>query len=106
MNESTSAEAASGGVGPLAGVRVIDAADIRNMLCGKLLADMGAVVLRLDEIGAYRARDHGSDAIRRRDWLNWQAYNAGKQSVLVDLGQPKDRDLVRDLVRGSDVFLE
>ena len=39
---------------PLAGIRVIDSADENGELCGRLLADLGAEVIRVEPSGRRR----------------------------------------------------
>jgi len=40
------------GEGALSGYRVLDLADEKGMLCSKLLADMGASVIKVEKPGA------------------------------------------------------
>src|SRR3954470_10434781 len=86
-------------VGPLQGVRVVEFAGLGpGPFCGMLLADLGADVVRIDRrtalgglIGAL-----GSTSLLDR----------GKRSVALDLKDPADLDVVRALIRRSDVLLE
>ena len=42
--------------GPLAGIVVVDATDSRGEMCGRLLADMGACVLKIEPIKGVNSR--------------------------------------------------
>jgi len=93
--------------GPLAGVRVIDLSRLApgpyaSMLLGDLGADVTLVEAPAGAIaGASRAQ--GEAAERRR------AYNPlgrNKRSIVVNLKTEAGRDLVHELAREADVFLE
>jgi alpha-methylacyl-CoA racemase len=85
--------------GPLAGVRVVEFAGIGpGPLCGMLLADMGAQVLRIDRtvpsgLGIGRPADF--DLTRR-----------GKRTLQIDLKQPAGLALARALVQRADALVE
>jgi crotonobetainyl-CoA:carnitine CoA-transferase CaiB-like acyl-CoA transferase len=64
--------------GALAGVRVLDLADLCGALAGKLLAGLGADVLRLEPPGGDPARALG------RDGAFFRFYHAGKRSLVLD----------------------
>lgn len=66
---------------------------------GMLLADMGATVIRIDRIPAAR---RPIDDITSNDTL----VDRGRQSVSVDLKQPRGRDLVLGIVESADALIE
>jgi 2-methylfumaryl-CoA isomerase len=78
----------------LAGMRVVEAAAfIAGPSCGLHLAQMGAEVIRIDQIGGGpdfqrwpRAPDGGAS-------LYWEGLNKGKKSVALDLTRPEGREL-------------
>jgi crotonobetainyl-CoA:carnitine CoA-transferase CaiB-like acyl-CoA transferase len=80
----------------LDGIRVIDFGQyIAGPLCGMLLADQGADVIRVDPPGG----------------PVWQTpanatWNRGKRSISLDLKQPGDLDTARRLVASADVVIE
>src|SRR5690606_36564883 len=85
--------------GPLAGVRVVEFAGIGPApLCGMLLADMGAEVLRLDRL---EQTDLGVPRPVHLDLAN-----RGKHSLKVDLKSPEGIALALDLVASADVLIE
>jgi crotonobetainyl-CoA:carnitine CoA-transferase CaiB-like acyl-CoA transferase len=89
----------------LHGLRVLDlTTTIAGPHCTRLLADLGARVVKIES--------PGGDLMRTRPPLRegCSAYfgqlNAGKQSVVLDLKQPAAVDVVRRLARDSDVLVE
>lgn len=78
----------------LRGLRVVEGASfVAGPSCGLHLAQMGADVIRFDQIG-------GGPDFRR--WplapgsgasLYWEGLNKGKRSVAIDLGRPEGREL-------------
>lgn len=92
--------------GPLAGVRVVDLTHyMAGPVCTLLLRDLGAEVIKVEpldgepgRLGAYPA-PHGES-------LTFQVHNRGKMSTTVDVKKEEGKEVVRDLVRISDVFVE
>ncbi len=93
---------------PLADVVVLDLADEATVFAGKLLAELGATVARVE--------DAGGDAIRKRPpFLGNQAgierslahllFNAGKKSIALDFGKPASTEVVRRLLGQADVVI-
>jgi crotonobetainyl-CoA:carnitine CoA-transferase CaiB-like acyl-CoA transferase len=85
---------------PLSGLRVLDLTTYTPGPFGtQLLADLGATVLKVER------PPHG-DLERLSVPEYFHAYNRGKHSVALDLKQPGDLALLRDLTREADVFIE
>jgi len=85
--------------GPLAGIRVVEFAGIGPApMCGMLLSDMGAEVLRLDRL---EQMDLGVPRPYHLDLAN-----RGKKSLAVDLKRPEGIALARELVAKADVLVE
>ena len=95
--------------GSLEGVRVIDLTDPRGFLAGKILADMGADVIKLEPPGGDPARCRGpflggvADPERS---LLWLALNTSKRGITLDLAAERGRELYRALIETADVVLE
>ncbi len=93
----------------LSGFRMLDLADEKGALCGKIFADMGADVIKVEPPQGCSTRrippfvDNLPDADRS---LYFIAYQAGKRSVTLNLDSPDGRALFEDLVRKSDFLLE
>ncbi|MEK7715436.1 MAG: CaiB/BaiF CoA-transferase family protein, partial [candidate division NC10 bacterium] len=92
--------------GPLAGVRVLDLTRVlAGPFCAMLLGDMGAEVIKIEEPGK------GDDT---RSWppfaggeaTYFMAVNRNKRSVTLNLKAPEGQEVLKILVRKSDVLLE
>jgi len=80
---------------PLSGVRVVEMAGLAPVpMCGMILADFGAKVIRVDRVGSILPGG-GKDPL-----------GSGKQSIAVNLKSASGVGLVRKLVAASDVLLE
>ena len=95
---------------PLAGVRVLD---LTNVLAGPYccyqLALMGADVIKVERPGGGDlARQLGADPDRNRAGMgiSFLAQNAQKQSVTLNMKDPRGKALLRHLVQGADVLVE
>ncbi|HVM63455.1 MAG TPA: CoA transferase [Acidimicrobiales bacterium] len=86
---------------PLAGLRVVDLTVERGELCARLLADLGADVVKVEPPGGSPARQlpprHGGVSL----W--WALRNAGKRSVVLDL--PAETARLDTLLAASDVLV-
>jgi crotonobetainyl-CoA:carnitine CoA-transferase CaiB-like acyl-CoA transferase len=89
---------------PLDGVRVLDMAEGRGEMCGRILGDLGADVIRVEPPGgaASRAQPPLHDAIS----LRFATHNAGKRSVVVDHESAEGRDRLLRLLDGADIWIE
>ena len=90
--------------GPLDGVRVVELTTmITGPLCGQMLADLGADVVKVE-------RRDGGDMFRA--WrggsysAQFTAYNRNKRSITVDLGSGEGREILLGLAERADVLLE
>jgi alpha-methylacyl-CoA racemase len=80
-------------MGPLAGVTVVELAGLGpGPFCAMLLADMGAEVISVGRPGK---------AARPHDLLN-----RNKKSLIVDLKQPRGRELLLSLIERAQILLE
>ncbi len=89
---------------PLAGIRVVDLADEKGELAGRLLADFGADVVRVEPPGGSRSRGlppcHGATS------LYFAQRNSNKRGVVLDLERERDRATLVDLCSRADVLIE
>ncbi len=84
----------------LEGVRVLDITQIiAGPLCGRMLADLGADVIKVDR----PPPDDAPAPVRTNGAV---AVNLGKRSIAIDLGQPSGVEVALDLVRWADVVME
>ena len=83
--------------GPLAHLRVVDVTDLRGALCGRILADLGADVVKVLRPSLPRA-EYESTAYRYR--------NANKRAAVIDLHSEDDRVRFEALLDDADVLIE
>ena len=104
MNQHTSSAA------PLTGIRVIDLATPRAELAGRLLADLGAEVIKIEPPGGCAARFMPPFEAGREGHvegsLYWAAVGLGKKSVELDLDDRYDRERLLNLVTTADILVE
>lgn len=104
--EGTAAGAGAGG-GALAGVRVVELAHIMaGPVCGRMLADMGADVVKVESPG-------GGDPTRALVPLEgvdtsgaFVMMNRGKRGIVADLKGEEGRGVVRRMLARCDVVIE
>ena len=95
---------------PLEGTRVLDLTNVlAGPFCGYQLARMGAEVVKVENPkGGDLARRLGADPemARREMGLSFVAVNAHKQSIAIDLKDPRGKAVFLELVEHADVVLE
>jgi crotonobetainyl-CoA:carnitine CoA-transferase CaiB-like acyl-CoA transferase len=102
---------------PLEGLRIIDISNVFSLpYAGGLLADLGAEVIKIEGpgrldvtrqggfSGLHPDNDPGRDPWNRAGTFN--LLNRGKKSLSIDLSRPEGREILRDLIRVSDVLME
>ena len=89
--------------------RVLDLTDERGLLCGQILGDLGADVIKIEPPGGSPARWHGpfyQDEPHPDRSLFWWAYNRNKRSVTLDIESDAGREILHRLVAGADFLIE
>jgi crotonobetainyl-CoA:carnitine CoA-transferase CaiB-like acyl-CoA transferase len=96
--------------GPLDGIRVLDLATPLAEASGRVLADLGAEVIKVEPPGGCAARFTApfvdGEQGNPEGSLFWKAWGLGKRSVVLDLESRADRGKLLRLARGADVFVE
>lgn len=90
-------------------MRVVDLATPRAELAGRILADLGAEVVKVEPPGgtASRWRAPFEEGERGRGAsLYWASFGLGKRSVVLDLDDAGDRERLRALIGSADVLVE
>lgn len=91
--------------GPLDGIRVLDLSRfIAGPLCGQLLGDMGAEVIKVERPRGEDAREQG--ARFKGESLYTMAFNRNKFGVTLDTRHPRAAEILARLIRVSDVLIE
>jgi crotonobetainyl-CoA:carnitine CoA-transferase CaiB-like acyl-CoA transferase len=89
--------------------RVIDLACDRGILCGQILADLGADVIQVEPRDGSALRRSGPflrDEPDPERSLAFSAYARGKRSVALDLDDASDREVLKQLIAGADFLIE
>ena len=93
-------------MGPLDGLKVVELGTlIAGPYCGRLLAEFGAEVVKVEAPGE-------GDPLRKWRKLHegnslwWYAQARNKKSVAVNLREPDGQEVVRRLVREADILVE
>jgi len=90
---------------PLAGIRVLDLSRVlAGPFCGMLLANLGADVVKVEDKKGDETRLWTPFTKDLSD--SFIAVNLNKRGIVVDLKLPQGQQVIKDLVRSSDVLLE
>jgi crotonobetainyl-CoA:carnitine CoA-transferase CaiB-like acyl-CoA transferase len=99
-------------LGPLAGIRVADCSTVlAGPYCTMLLADLGADVVKVEPPEGDTTRGWGppwvgDEAAGTRTAAYYLAVNRNKRSIRLDLKRDEGREVLRRLLRSSDVLVE
>lgn len=95
---------------PLAGVRLLDVSTgVGGPVCAKLLAQLGADVIKVESPGGDPARGllpFAGDTVHPERSGALLYFNTGKRGVTLDLAVDGDRERLLGLVEGADVLVE
>ncbi|PLW69189.1 CaiB/BaiF CoA transferase family protein [Pseudohalioglobus lutimaris] len=93
----------------LSRIRVLELCDDKGDYCGKLFADMGAEVVKIEPPGG----DHGrmlpprwSGGTAASAGLGYLYRNTSKKSITLDIGCADAQGIIRELARGCDLIIE
>ena len=89
--------------------RALDLTDEKGLLCGKILADLGAEVIQVESRSGNPARKLPPFAGGKNDIehsLFWYAFSAGKKSITLDLESSIGNDNLKKLIGTADFIIE
>ncbi|MEE9149382.1 MAG: CoA transferase [Candidatus Tectomicrobia bacterium] len=89
--------------------RVLDLTDERGLLCGKILADLGADVIQIEPPGGSSARNIGpfyQGVTHPEKSLFWWAYAVNKRGITLNLERADGRQLLKRMVQETHFLLE
>ena len=90
---------------PLEGIRMLDLGRYQaGPRCALMFARMGAEVIKIEAVTGDESRRNGPNV--RGQSAYWVQYNSGKQSLAINLRTDKGKEVLRDLVKVSDLFLQ
>jgi len=93
----------------LGDIRVLDLSDEKGVYCAKLLADLGADVLRIEPPGGHPMRNLGPfyhDEPDPEKSLYWFHFNTSKRGITLNLENADGRKLFKRLAETADVVVE
>lgn len=93
--------------GALRGLRVLEISSLPGAVCGRVLADLGAEVVKIEPPGGEAARRDAPLVPTRTgpESAAWLAYNFNKRSVVLDLASPEGLSEFRDLAAGAGIVV-
>ncbi len=92
--------------GPLNGITVLDFSRVlAGPYCTMILADLGARVIKIEKFGT------GDDTRAFGPFVDGESayfmcFNRGKESIVLDIKSPRDREILERLLDNSDVLVE
>ena len=96
-------------VGPLVGLRVLELTGEHAQFCGKLMADLGADVIKIEPPGGQETRNVGpflNDEEHPERSLYFWHYNTSKRGVTLDITKPEGKEVFRKLSATAGLILE
>ena len=95
--------------GPLTGYRVLDLGGPLSLHCTKLLADMGADVIKVEAPSGDESRripPFKDDAPHPEKSLYFLHFNTNKRGITLDVEKPDGRAILLELCKKADVVIE
>lgn len=100
--------------GPLAGIKVLELGRlVAAPLCGQILGDLGADVVKVEQKGVGDSYRHygpaflkDADGAKTAESSSYLSVNRNKRSMELDFADPADLATVRALAAQCDVFIE
>jgi crotonobetainyl-CoA:carnitine CoA-transferase CaiB-like acyl-CoA transferase len=93
----------------LNGCRALDLTNENGFLCGKILADLGVDVIKIEKPGGEPSRRIGpfwGDIPHPEKSLYWFAYNSNKRGITLDIKTADGREILSALVKTADFVIE
>jgi len=93
----------------LQGYRALDLTDENGFLCGKILAELGVDVIKVERPLGDPSRMIGPfwhDHVDPEKSLYWLAYNSSKRGITLNLESDTGKKIFRDLVKTADFVIE
>ena len=93
----------------LGSYRVLDLCNETGALCGKIFADLGSDVIKIEKPGGDPARNIGPfyhDIPHPEKSLFWFAYNTSKRGITLDIETKQGQEIFKKLVKSADFVFE
>ena len=95
--------------GLLSDYRILDLTDHKGVYCAKVLADLGADVIKIEKPGGDATRNIGpfyKDIPHPEKSIYWWAYNTSKRGITLNIETADGKAIFRRLVKTADVVVE
>ena len=89
--------------------RVLDLTNEYGVFCGKLFADLGADVIKIEMPGGDPSRNFGifyKDTPDPEKNLDWFTFNTNKKSITLNIETPEGKAIFKKLVKSADFLIE
>ena len=89
--------------------RVLDLTDEKGYLCGKILGDLGADVIKIEKPGGDPCRNIGpfyQDTPDSQKSLSWFAFNSNKRDITLDIEKSDGRTIFLKMIEKADLIIE
>lgn len=93
----------------LSNLRALDLTDDKGFVCGKILGDLGADIIKIERPGGDPARNIGPfyhDTPDPEKSLHWFFFNGSKRGITLNLEMVEGQQIFRRLVRTADFVIE
>jgi len=95
--------------GMLTPYRVLALTDEKGLMCGKIMGDLGADVIKIEKPGGDPARNIGpfyQDKIDPEKSLFWFTLNTSKRGITLDIETTDGQDIFKRLLKTADFVVE
>ncbi|MFB3884279.1 MAG: CaiB/BaiF CoA transferase family protein [Thermodesulfobacteriota bacterium] len=89
--------------------RVLDLSNELGFLCGKIMGDLGADVIKIEPPGGDPSRKLGpfyKDIPHPEKSLYWFAFNNNKRGITLNIETADGRDILKRLIASADILIE
>ncbi|MBN2403175.1 MAG: CoA transferase [Spirochaetes bacterium] len=89
--------------------KVLDLTDEKGFLCGKILGDLGADVIKIEKPGGDLSRNIGpyyNNTADPEKSLYWFAFNSSKRSITLNIEDSEGYEIFKKLCSNADILLE
>jgi len=89
--------------------RVLDLTDEKGFLCGRMLGDLGADVIKVEMPGGSPSRNIGpfyNNDPNPEKSLHWFAYNCNKRGITLNVETTDGQGIFKKLARNTDIVIE
>lgn len=94
---------------PLTKYRALDLTDEKGLFCGRILADFGVDVIKIERPGGDRSRNIGpfyKNIPHPENSLYWLSYSANKRGITLDIETKDGQEVFHRLLKTVDFVIE